>query len=140
MEKFFISHNLDGFIYFGGGDMDEETAGVMLGALVFVIIVVVVSAIIASLSNASKKSEILGESDRERCPRLREQAVVVNKTEPGKPGTPDYNFYPHIVFDLSGGRRIKLAIQDRNVFDSIVVGDRGMLEYAGRAFISFSRY
>lgn len=41
-----------------------------------------------------------------------------------------------VVFELENGKRIDLAVRDASV---IVVGDKGVLSYSGKRFISFVR-
>lgn len=44
-----------------------------------------------------------------------------------------------IIFELSSGNRVDLAIRDANTYAMIVEGDYGTLQYQGKRFISFER-
>ncbi len=45
-----------------------------------------------------------------------------------------------VIFELSNGARLQLAIKNKNCYGSIMIGDKGRLEYQGRRFINFRRY
>ncbi len=47
--------------------------------------------------------------------------------------------YNTVVFELSSGVRIELAIKDPNTYGNMVEGDCGTLKYQGKKFVSFER-
>ncbi len=44
-----------------------------------------------------------------------------------------------VVFELSDGSRVELAIKDATAYGIMVEGDCGILKYQGKKFISFDR-
>lgn len=80
----------------------------------------------------------LAENDINSCPKVSVKAKIISKIE-AENYKDTYFGYPHIVFETANMERIKFAIKDKNLYENLIVGDQGLLEYAGKAFISFSR-
>ncbi|MBQ9941187.1 MAG: hypothetical protein IJO74_06580 [Clostridia bacterium] len=69
-------------------------------------------------------------------PIVKQNAVVLSKIEPENPNGVFFGF-AHILFETENNERKKLAIIDRSKYDSILIGDRGILSTKGNAFVKF---
>jgi|GEM_PF-1529364 len=73
-----------------------------------------------------------GKTDVQVC-----TARVKNKVDSGAPGAASRE-YSYVVFDTADGRRMVFSFLDRKKYDSLRIGDKGELQYRGKAFVSFT--
>lgn len=84
-------------------------------------------------------NEAIGKDDlNSNLPIKQQTAVVLSKIDAENP-TGIFFAPPYIIFETETHERIKLAITDREIYDHILIGDHGVLETKGQAFIRFSR-
>lgn len=66
------------------------------------------------------------------------KATVLSKIEPENPNGIFFGL-AHVIFETEEKERIKVAVKDKGIYDYILVGDVGVLETKGSAFVRFRR-
>ena len=79
-----------------------------------------------------------GEDDKYNCPLTVEEATVLSKIDSQNP-TSIFAEYSHAVFETKNGKRFKFAVKNKSAYDSLIVGDVGMLHHKGNYFVSFEQ-
>ena len=113
--------------------MDEQTYMILyIGVLIFGIFF-----LFAKIKHNNILKDDSGKEDlNSDLPIIKQNAVVLSKIEPENPNGVFFGF-PHIIFETENNERKKFAIIDKSKYDSILVGDRGVLSTKGNAFIKF---
>ncbi len=114
-----------------------EIGPVMLS--VFLLGLILIPIIILVMHNNAKKNQnnVLGTSDIANYQKTCIKAKVVNKINKN---VNNYNDpFNHIIFEKENGERLEFALRDENIYNNIIVGDKGLLTFAGNAFIDFVR-
>lgn len=113
--------------------MDEQTYIILyIGVIIFGIFF-----LFAKIKHNNILENDVGREDlNSDLPIIKQNAVVLSKIEPENPNGVFFGF-AHILFDTENNGRKKLAIIDKSKYDSILVGDRGVLSTKGNAFIKF---
>ena len=113
--------------------MDEQMYLILyVGLLIFGIFF-----LFAKIKHNSVLKNDIGEANlNSDLPIIKQNAVVLSKIEPENPNGVFFGL-AHILFEIDNNERKKLAILDKSKYDSILIGDRGVLSTKGNAFIKF---
>ena len=118
------------------GDALEQNAGTII-FVIFLSCFLVLGGLIAFLAWIKKSQKnTLGANDVGNYQKICIKVKVVNKVNKTPNTLIAFNY---IIFEKDTGERLNFAIQDEHKYNDIVVGDEGLLTYAGRAFIDFVR-
>ena len=101
-------------------------------------VVILIFAIPAGIA-ASKKTNksIYGDEKSGDTTQYANATVVARRTSP-HPLSPTVTLYL-VVFEMTNGNRIELAIKDPAVYGTMVEGVSGVLLYRGKQFVRFKR-
>ena len=112
----------------------DESTGI-IACFVIIILFVVGIAAVHNAKNVNKS--IYGEN--EQTPATKEfNVIVIEKKASPHPLNKDVSINS-ILFEFENNSRVELPIKDINTYNTLVVGDCGTLNYAGKKFISFER-
>lgn len=115
--------------------LDSE---VLIPATLVVFVVVMIIAIPAGLSMGKKtNNNIYGDDEYGATKEEKNAKIIARRTTPHP-----FNqavMINMVVFELSNGSRVELAIKDPNTYGIMVEGDCGILKYQGKKFVSFER-
>lgn len=142
LESYNFSYNPSrGFSYkkgFSIGDIfeNEEFAAVVVIFIILVIVCTLIGTLVILLFTHQRNSQLLGTQDRYNCAHISVNATIINKAY-GAPNTTTP--FDSITFEFEGGERKEFYLSDKALFNSLIVGDKGILTYAGKALISFTR-
>ncbi len=143
MKKFFTLNLLQ--FYFGYekksfgdeiGEVIQDNAGMIIFTILLSGILFIVGSLVFLKWMKKSQSNTLGTDDIENYKKICIKVKVVNKVNKTANYTDPFN---HIIFEKEDGERLNFALQDVQKYNDIVVGDEGLLTYAGRAFIDFVR-
>ena len=107
--------------------------------VVFLLGLLIIPIIVLVMHNNAKKNQnnVLGTNNIANHQKICIKAKVVNKINKN---VNNYNDpFNHIIFEKEDGERLDFALRDENIYNNIVVGDEGLLTFAGHAFIDFIR-
>lgn len=113
--------------------MDEQTYMLLyVGVIIFGIFF-----LFAKIKHNNILEKDVGKDDlNSDLPIIKQKAVVLSKIEPENPNGVFFGF-AHILFEMENNERKKFAIIDKSKYDSILIGDRGILSTKGNAFVAF---
>ena len=126
---------LEDFIKDGGGIVVNLVIFILIGLAIGIPITVIIWARCVKKNN----DNILGVNDLYAHSRITINAKVISKRDfQVNAGMPDP--FHHIMFECEDGLRLDFAFQRTDErYNTIFVGDKGSLTYAGKAFVDFQR-
>lgn len=121
--------------------LDNEYFLPFLGILFVLIAPLFFAAVLDAKMDAKKKAketeaQIYGED--EICEIKDEKAKILVRRSNPHPLNQTVRVNT-VVFEISDGNRIELAIKDLNTYNIMIEGDEGFLCYQGKRFIEFRR-
>ncbi len=115
--------------------LDSE---VFIPATLVIFVLVLIFAVPAGIAMSKKtNNSIYGDNKSGAIKEERNVKIVAKRTTP-HPLNQTTVIYM-VVFELTNGSRVELAIRDSNTYGTMLVGDHGILRYQGNKFINFER-
>ena len=115
--------------------LDSE---ILILAMLVIFVVVMIFAIPTGLAMSKKtNNNIYGDDEYGETNEAKNVKIIARRTSPHPLNqTVMINM---VVFELSNGSRVELAIKDPNTYSIMVEGDLGTLKYQGKRFVGFER-
>lgn len=107
-------------------------------AILVIFVVVMIFAIPAGLAMGKKtNNNIYGDDEYGVIQEEKNAKIIARRTTPHPLN--QAVMINMVVFELSNGSRVELAIKDPNTYSIMVEGDLGTLKYQGKRFVGFER-
>jgi len=115
--------------------LDDE---MLIPTIMVVFIIVLLFAIPIGVAVSRKTNENIYGDNEYGTAREEKNAKIIARRSVPHPMSPTIRVNM-VVFELTNGSRIELAIKDSTAFGVMVEGDFGTLKYQGKKFVSFER-
>lgn len=107
-------------------------------AILVIFVIVMIFAIPAGLAMGKKtNNNIYGDDEYGVIQEEKNAKIIARRTTPHPLN--QAVMINMVVFELSNGSRVELAIKDPNTYSIMVEGDLGTLKYQGKRFVGFER-
>ena len=115
--------------------LDSEA---IIPSMLVMFVIIMIFALPAGLAMSKKaNNDIYGDDDYASTIEEKNVKIVARRTAPHPLN--HSVMLNMVVFELTNGSRIELAIKDQNMYGIMVEGDHGTLKYQGKKFVSFER-
>ena len=127
-------------VSYSNGNSFEDFLGSSTGELLvsMVILVIIMSAIALCIVLPyihKKQKALFGTDDKNKYETVTVDAKLISKTE--NPVNNGIGTYASMIFELENGNRLEFKFPNLYNYSHMIIGDKGKLSYAGRAFINF---
>ena len=107
-------------------------------AILVIFVIVMIFAIPAGLAMGKKtNNNIYGDDEYGVIQEEKNAKIIARRTTPHPLN--QAVMINMVVFELSNGSRVELAIKDPNTYSIMVEGDLGTIKYQGKRFVGFER-
>lgn len=114
-----------------------EVLHYLSGVMAIGVPIVVVMAVPVFVMAIKNKRKIMGGDITNESTIIRCKAKIVSKNTYSPQGTLENIDF--VIFQKESGERVKLAIENTDIYELMMLKDEGVLVYSGKRFISFHR-